>query len=189
MRRLYLLRHAKSDWSDGILEDFDRPLSERGRRDAPLIGAYLAACAASPGLVLCSSARRTVQTWDLIGRRLDGAPRCELREDLYLATPDRIIAAIRSVDEAADSMMLIGHNPGIHAAAVSLAAAGTDRLVSRMRLKYPTGALAVIDFETARWGDIGPRAGSLESFVRPKDLRGPDAAARLARGRRLAETS
>ncbi len=176
MRRLYLLRHAKSDWSDETLEDFDRPLSERGRRDALLIGAYLAAQKAAPGLVLCSPARRTVQTWDFIRGALETAPRFALREGLYLATQGGIIAAVRAAAEAETSIMVIGHNPGMHAAALTLAAAGESRLVRRLRLRFPTGALAVIDFETLRWAETGFRSGSLESFVRPKDLRRPDAA-------------
>ena len=179
MRTIHLLRHAKSDWPADTPEDFDRPLSDKGRREASLIGAQLAARAVPPALVLCSAAKRTIQTWDIIGPLLDGVTRgvtrggtrFELREDLYLASCEALLAAIRSAPDGADSLMLIGHNPGLHGLAVSLIGSARTGAVRRVRRSFPTGALATIDFEAARWADIAPRAGALKDYIRPKDLR------------------
>lgn len=167
MRRVYLLRHAKSDWTDPHLADFDRPLSGRGRRDAARIGACLARREAPPGLVLCSSARRAAETWEIVGRDLGPPPRVALRGDLYLAAPEDLLAAVQGADAAASALILVGHNPGIHALALSLAAAPAGRLEE----KYPTGGLAEFVFPADRWADVAAGAGALRGFVVPRDLR------------------
>ena len=165
MRALYLLRHAKSDRSDATLADFDRPLSERGRRDARRIGARFAARAA-PELVLYSPARRTMETWEIVRGVLGTPARAAPREAIYLAPPETLLATIRGVEDAASPLLLIGHNPGVHMLALSLIGAPAGRLDA----KYPTGGLATIVFEAERWADVGERTGSLESFVAPRDL-------------------
>ena len=171
MLRVHFLRHAKSDWSDTFRDDADRELAERGQRDARLMGEYLSYLRLPPELVLCSPARRTAQTWDLITRIWDGAPICEMHENLYLASQDELIPIVRGVPETVSSVMLIGHNPGMHGAAVMLTSTRKDRLVSRLRGKYPSGSLAVIALKTDHWSDVRPRSGILESVIRPKDLR------------------
>lgn len=171
MRTIHLLRHAKSDEPSASREDFDRPLSDPGRYEALLIGEHLAALDVSPTLLLCSAAKRALETSEIIGKRLSGlAPRIEVRQDLYLASQEALLAAIRAVPDGVSSLMLIGHNPGLHGLAVLLIGSGRDDAMKRLRRKYPTGGLARIVFEAARWVDIAPRGGSLEDYVIPKDL-------------------
>ena len=175
MRRLLLLRHAKSSWDQGDDDDAARPLAARGRRAAPLIGRYISRHGLVPDLVLCSTAERARQTLELViaewERPAVDAAKVEMRSSLYLAPPGEMLAAIRRVDEAVERLMIIGHNPGMAMLALRLAARGDPRGMKTMAAKYPTAALAVLDFEIEKWPAIAPGAGYLQSFVRPKDLK------------------
>lgn len=171
MRTLYLLRHAKSDWSDAAAADIDRPLAARGRAAAPAVGAYMRAHGLAPSLVLCSPARRTRETWDLVAATLDAAPAVEFPDALYLASEVALLATARAAPDRHESVLLIGHNPGMQEFATSLSGAGKPKALRRVADKFPTGGLAVISFEAARWADVAPGRGRLERFVRPRDLR------------------
>ncbi len=166
VRRLYLLRHAKSDWADPNRADFDRPLAARGSRDAPRMGAYLAGLDTPPELVLCSAARRARETWELVRPAFPDSVRCEIRRDLYLATPGDLLHAVNEVDAGVSALMLIGHNPGLHELALALA----DASASDLDWKFPTGAVAAIAFEGDGWADATPGGGRLEAFVVPRRL-------------------
>ena len=170
MRTLYLLRHAKSDWGDPGLGDFDRPLAPRGKRAAPAIAAWMNANGCVPRFVLCSSARRAAETWALVSDVLDDAPEIEMTEDLYHASPQRLLALARGLPDRHLSAMMIGHNPGFHLLASALAGEGPDDLLHGLATSYPTGALAGIDFDAASWADIAPDSGRLACFVRPRAL-------------------
>lgn len=165
LRKLYVLRHAKSDRPDGTLADFDRRLSERGRRDAQRIGAWLAA-REPPGRVVCSPARRTVETWEIVRDVLASPVPAMLCEAIYLASPEALLATIRSTEETVSPLMLIGHNPGVHMLALSL----IDAPEGHLRTKYPTGGLATIVLKAASWADVEKGSGSIEDFVAPRDL-------------------
>jgi phosphohistidine phosphatase len=174
MKTIYLLRHAKSDWADASVGDHDRRLNERGRDAAPRIGAYLKAHRYRPDLVLCSTARRTVETLGLIKADLGEGVAVEFEERLYLAEPQHLMQRLRALDDGAKSVMFIGHNPGIAQFADQLCAspkdAAEEKTHKRMREKFSTCAVAVIQSPTKAWRDVRPGTGKLKDFMRPKDL-------------------
>lgn len=167
MKTALLLRHAKSNWKQSALADHDRPLKKRGRRDAPLMGAFLRGRDLTPGLVLCSSAKRAVETLELL---FDDPPETGISKSLYMAHPGDLMAALRAAPDGHASVMIIGHNPGLELLAGQLAGSGDAVAVERLAVKYPTCGLAVISFDVAGWRDIGPRLGHLDSFTIPGDL-------------------
>jgi phosphohistidine phosphatase len=166
MKRLLLLRHAKSSWDDPELDDHDRPLAPRGRRATKLMAEHLRRESVAPELVLCSSARRTRETLDRIESAL-GKAKVEIEPELYAASEQRLLERVQEVPEAFESVMLIGHNPGIERLALSLAGSGAE--LAAIRRKYPTGALATLEF-SGRWTELGPGGARLASFVTPKEL-------------------
>ena len=173
MRRLMLLRHAKSSWNDPGVDDHDRPLSDRGHRDAPLIGAWLARHALQPDAVLCSTALRARQTCEHVLRALPAAPSPRLLKALYtFGGEGPLTAAIRRHGGDARTLLLVGHNNAMHNLAAALAATGAPKPLARLRRKYPTAALSVFALDIDDWRDFAPFGGHLEHFVRPKDLRG-----------------
>jgi phosphohistidine phosphatase len=163
--RLILIRHAKSDWDDPMLDDIDRPLNPRGEKDAPRIGQWLAAQSFVPDQILCSAARRTQETTALITAALPAAPRIEVLPALYNASADRLLATIRK--STAPTLAVVAHNPGIGELADRLIKARPDH--TRFA-QYPTGATTVIDFDLPAWKDVGPRKGGATAFVTPHDL-------------------
>lgn len=168
MKTIYLLRHAKSSWSDPELADVDRPLAGRGISAAVMMGEHLVRAGARPGLILCSPALRTRQTAQLAGLE---DPLYD--ETLYQANGMGLLARLKDLPAALASVMLIGHNPGLRSLALLLAQArpggwAWDRLVG----KLPTGALVTLVSDTGRWEELALGSCSLEGFVRPKDLVG-----------------
>ena len=170
MKTLYLLRHAKSSWDDPTLADHDRPLAPRGRKAAPRMAVWLRTEARRPDMVICSSAARARETWDLIARELQPAPEVDIRRSVYDAGPDQLIATARGAPARVATLMLVGHNPAMEEAAALLAGGGDTRALATMQSKYPTAALAELSFDVDNWADIGRDAGYLARFVRPKDL-------------------
>jgi phosphohistidine phosphatase len=161
---LYLLRHAKSSWDDPGLDDHDRPLAPRGRRAARQLAEHLQQESTEPDLVLCSSARRTIDTLDAIRKALGENAAIVVEDDLYGASESDLLARLKAVPADSGSVMLIGHNPGIQYLAVMLAAGGEK--LDRIRRKYPTAALATLSFG-AGWAQLEPGAAVLEAFWRP----------------------
>lgn len=170
MKTLFLLRHAKSSWDDPLLADIQRPLAPRGRKAAPRIGRVMARNGWVPDRVLCSSALRAVQTWDLVSVQLDTPIRLEVREDLYHATPSDLLTTLRTLPDSVGSVLLVGHNPTFHDLALGLTGGGREDAVDHLKRKYPTGSLAVFELPVARWGDMDPGVGYLKDFVRPRTL-------------------
>ncbi|MFI5016326.1 MAG: SixA phosphatase family protein [Dongiales bacterium] len=170
MKRLSLLRHAKSDRSDPAAADFDRGLTNRGRQAAPAMGRYLRRQKLVPDIVLCSAARRARETWELAAAALKAEIPVEYSERLYLATPAQILRLLHQLPETTESALLIGHNPGFHALALQLLGSGDGEARAQLQAKFPTAALAVIDFEVERWGDLAAGKGKLERFLAPRDL-------------------
>lgn len=167
MRRLLLLRHAKSDRPPGVA-DLDRPLDARGREAAPRMGAYLASEGLQPDLALVSPSKRTRETWEAVAAALDAVP-LEIVETIYEAPPKALLDAVRAGPDTAGTLILVGHNPGMEALADRLVGAGPRAARNRLAQGFPTAALAVIEFDVARWSEIDGD-GRLERFVRPKDL-------------------
>lgn len=174
MKRLLLLRHAKTVPAGAGIEDHDRELMKRGREDAPLVGRYMQAQKYIPDLILCSTSRRTVETADLVISELTGTKTIDFEEALYLAEPRIIHAAIRGAPETARTLMIVGHNPGLEQLAAALAREPVKRKerdrFDSIEEKFPTGALAVLEFDVPRWRDVATGQGALIDFVRPRDL-------------------
>lgn len=174
MKRLFLLRHAKTVPANPGIEDHDRELLERGRNDAPAIGAYMAGKTYLPDLILSSTARRTVETVELLSEKLPRAQHIEYTDRLYLAGQKEMLALIRSVAASVSNLLVVGHNPGIEQLATALSRQPVKRKerdrFDQIEEKFPTSALAVLDFAVARWRDVTPGRGELIDFVRPRDL-------------------
>jgi phosphohistidine phosphatase len=165
-RTLYLLRHAKSSWDDPGLADHERPLAPRGRRDAKRVAAHLRTLGIEPELVLCSSSARTRETLEYLLPALGGST--VLYEDgIYGASRDELLARARGVPDEVESLMLIGHNPGMEDLAIALASSGDG--LERVREKFPTAALATLTLATS-WSGLAPGEAVLESYVVPKQL-------------------
>jgi phosphohistidine phosphatase len=170
MRTLLLMRHAKSSWERPDLADLDRPLAPRGRESAPLIARYIKQSRWQPDLVLCSPAARVRETWQLMAPVLGGTVACKTLRTIYPGAPSRLLETLqRAADEVA-TLMLIGHNPGLGHLASDLCGRGPKQALERIRGKFPTAALAVIEFDIDHWDQLAPGAGRLRAFVRPKDL-------------------
>ncbi len=167
MKHVLLLRHGKSSWDDPKLADHDRPLAPRGRRAAKLIAEHLRRDLPAPELVLCSSARRTRDTLERISPALGGRVTVQIEDELYAASEERLLERVRELDEGVESVLLIGHNPGLERLALELAGSG-DKLAG-VRRKYPTAALATLEFD-GTWRELRPGSAELTDFVTPKQL-------------------
>ena len=170
MRTLMLMRHAKSSWDQPEFDDLDRPLAPRGRDAAPLIAGYIRKSKWQPDLVLCSPAARARETWQLMTPVLDRTVDCKMLRAIYPGAPSRLLEALRRAADEVETLMLIGHNPGLGRLAAGLCGTGPKKPLERMCGKFPTAALAVIDFDVDRWDQVAPGAGRLRAFVRPKDV-------------------
>lgn len=170
MKTLYLLRHAKSSWKKPARDDFERPLSKRGRRAAHLIGEYLGDRGIRPAQILCSPARRTRETCEHLESRFAAAVPVRLEKGIYLADAPALLRRLRRLSDSLPSVMVIGHNPGLERLALILIGAGDVEARQRLESKFPTGALAVLTADIDQWRLLGPGCARLEVFVRPKDL-------------------
>lgn len=170
MRRLILFRHAKAEPSEPGLEDRARGLVERGRKDAARIGAYMKSHALVPDRVVISPAARTQETWKITAAAFRPAPGAASADQLYDATPHAIFAVIKDAPVAAHTLMVVGHNPGLHEVALMLIASGDIDARERLREKLPTAGLVIIDFAFDDWSKLHPQSGRLERFVSPKSL-------------------
>lgn len=170
MRTLHLLRHAKSSWDDLGLRDHDRPLSERGERSAAAIGAYLRQIALAPDLVLCSTARRAVDTLKAIRGALPAGTRVEISRGLYEVDSAALLSRIRRIAPGVGVVLVVGHNPGMEDLAAGLSGpdseSGPRKALAR---KFPTGALASLEIED-EWDALDWDRGRLVRFVTPKEL-------------------
>jgi phosphohistidine phosphatase len=165
MKRLLLLRHAKSSWSDPGIADFDRPLNERGLRAAPLMGRYMRDRGLRPDLILCSPAERARQTAALLVEAAGLSAPLRYDERIYEATAARLAEVVSQADEGAGELLLVGHNPGMEEL-LELLTGETRRM--------PTAALACVELDTDKWAKLAPRSGRLEWQVRPKELEAGD---------------
>jgi phosphohistidine phosphatase len=174
VKRLLLLRHAKAVPGGAKVDDHGRELAARGRSDAPTMGRYMRKHDFVPDLVLCSTSKRTIETAELVFGEFREKPDTEFVEALYLAEADALIAAVRAVSDACESVCFVGHNPGMEVCAGILARDPVKRkekdALDALEEKFPTCALAILDFDLKRWRDMEPGTGMLIDFVRPRDL-------------------
>ncbi len=165
MKRLILTRHAKSAWDDPLTPDHDRPLNDRGKAAAADLGQWLASRGYVPGEVLCSDAVRTRKTWSGIAPALPGSPGLELKPALYHAGPEVMLAVLRHA--TSDTVMIIGHNPGISEFAGRLVAHPPQNADFA---RYPTGATLVVDFNINSWTEAGFGGGATVDFIVPREI-------------------
>jgi phosphohistidine phosphatase len=161
MRTLYLLRHAKSSWSDASLRDFDRPLNDRGREAAKQIGERLASEKLNEPVVICSPALRTRQTAEIVFASAGLSVEEHFDERVYEASLGDLLQVVSEIDDNEELAILIGHNPGFAELLATLTGERRD---------VPTCALAKITFAVASWRDVRTGEGNLEWFITPKEL-------------------
>jgi phosphohistidine phosphatase len=165
-KRLFILRHAKSSHDDPSLSDRERPLAPRGRRAAKAMSTHLLERGIRPALVLCSPATRARQTLSGLAPALDGSD-IRIESGLYEASAHGLLARLQTIPKTVPSAMVIGHNPAIERLALDLAATGPH--LADVSRKYPTGALATLEF-TADWSQLDADGARLIGFVKPRDL-------------------
>ncbi|MGW2848781.1 SixA phosphatase family protein [Streptomyces sp. NPDC001274] len=164
-RRIVLLRHAKAEWSQN--SDHERPLAERGRKDAPVAGRRLAGAGIDLDLALCSTAARTRETWKLAVHEMPRRPRTVYEDRLYEASLGELIALVNETPEDVRDLLVIGHNPGMHALADALAGEAEGDTLARMsRSGFPTSAFAVVEFNGS-WKGVEHGVGKLVEYWTP----------------------
>ena len=171
MKRLFLLRHAKSGWDDPVARDFDRPLNPRGRRAAQTIGRYLHKEGIGFDRVVASPAVRVVETLDELAHGLAEtlAPVWDRR--IYLAAASALLDVVQETPDAAESLLLVGHNPGLEELVLLLVPDDEDDAArDEVEEKFPTAAVVELHFAARRWADVDANGATLVRFVRPRDL-------------------
>lgn len=170
MKTLFLLRHGKSSWVDRDVPDFDRPLKNRGIGASKLIGQYMASKGQHPEVILCSQSVRTQETLKYFLEANKGDHDIKIIRSLYLAGPDRIIKQLSKVPESVNSVMVIGHNPGLQLLTMELTSEPNHHL-RQVGKKFPTGALAELSSEQTSWKPLSAGTFTLENYIMPRDLK------------------
>jgi phosphohistidine phosphatase len=160
VKTLYILRHAKSSWDKPDLADFDRPLNERGLIAAPFMGEIIYDRQFQPDVILASPAKRSKQTAILVKETAELKARIKYDDRIYEASPQILLQVVAEVDNKHESVMLVGHNPGIE---------GFIRYLTGKTVQMPTAALAVIELNVKSWRDTDADDGNLKTMIRPKD--------------------
>ncbi len=168
MKTLHLLRHAKSSRDDPALADHERPLNKRGRATAKAMAKYMARTKIAPDIVLCSTAVRAKETLDPIAERLRPA-QVVFADGIYEVPQGELWKQLRALPEKAQTVLMIGHNPGLHDLVLALAGAGGRNQPPLSEGKFPTGALATFSFE-GKWKDLQPGGARLVSLIEPRRL-------------------
>ncbi|MEU0672031.1 histidine phosphatase family protein [Streptomyces sp. NPDC006172] len=169
LRRLVVLRHAKSAWPEGT-SDHDRPLAPRGLRDAPAAGRALAGAGRIPDLAVCSTAERARRTWELASAEWETPTPVRHDPRLYAADPDDLLEVARETPPEVGTLLLVGHNPGLEELILALAAEGVDDTLAQVRTKFPTSALAVLDWHGPTWQALTPHTARLTAFTVARGL-------------------
>jgi phosphohistidine phosphatase len=168
MRRLILLRHSTAIRAERGEGDQDRVLTPEGRADAAMVGAYLANHSFRPDRVLVSPAARTRDTWRQVAAALRVAPDAAFDQRIYNATSQALFNVLVETPDDSRTVLMLGHNPGLHELAMLLVANGDIDIRERLRENFPTSGIAIIDFALDSWSKLHARAGRLERFVSPK---------------------
>jgi phosphohistidine phosphatase len=169
VRTLYVLRHAKSDWGDSSLSDFDRPLNDRGWKAAKAMGREMRERDITPDLVLVSPAARTTETLARVEEGFGETFRSTPTRSIYLAQTESLIALVRGAPIEVRRIMIVGHNPGMHELVLAMTEGPRD-LREDVAAKFPTAALAEVSFDVGDWTDVKLGSGRIRSFLKPRDL-------------------
>ncbi|WP_108811279.1 histidine phosphatase family protein [Sphingorhabdus sp. Alg231-15] len=178
MKRLTLLRHAKSSWDDPVARDFDRPLNDKGKRAAAIIGKFIKRNAMSFDQILASPAVRVIETLEHVepASGLSFEPKWDRK--IYLASSVTLMDVLRSANADAEHVLMVGHNPGLEDLIFDLVPDdGSSEARGAVEVKYPTAALAELSLDIGNWSDIADSCATLNRFTRPRDLDpelGPD---------------
>lgn len=171
MKTLGIFRHAKSDWNDARLRDFDRPLNARGRKGAAIMGRHIVDHGISWERIIASPAVRVAQTIEFAAEAVGTNPVPNWDRRVYLASSATLLDILREQDGDPASILLIGHNPGLEDLIFDLVPDdGSSPLRDIVEEKFPTAAFAVIELDIARWSDIDDNCGHLKHLTRPRDL-------------------
>ena len=167
-KTLILFRHAKSSWADNA-EDHERPLAERGRKAAPVMAKWLVGKGLKPTVALVSTARRTQETWALVAPAFGKVTKRDAPA-IYEAPAERILDAIHAVEHSVDSLIIVGHNPGMEDVAKLLMKDDGGEPGARLRRKFPTAGIAVLNLPVDDWTEVTVHIAELADFVTPKSL-------------------
>ena len=165
MKNLLVMRHAKSDWSDTSLSDFNRPLNNRGRKAAPFMGNELLKRDKKPDLIMSSPAERAKSTAEKVASAVGYKTSIQFEEDFYFGYIDEIIEAVKQCNQQQNRVLIIGHNPTLESLVASLTG-------NNDYLRMPTAAIASILFDIGNWSDLKKSTGNLEWLILPKQLMG-----------------
>ncbi len=165
---ILLMRHAKSSWDDPGLTDHERPLADRGKRDAPKMGRMLKISGFTPGHIISSTARRAVETAKLVAGHSSFDPeKIETDRGLYFSSSDDYVKAIQRTSQKVETVMLVGHNPLMEEVCSQLVT-----MMDRLSVRFPTAAVACLRFDGRSWSDCEPGVNQLVWFVNPKMISG-----------------
>ena len=167
MKTLFLLRHAKSSWKDQDVADFERPLNDRGRKAAELVGNFIAKQNVTIDLVISSPAVRARQTIELVLKAAKRSPELRFDQRVYEASPTRLLEIISQIEDDWKSVLLVGHNPGMEELLT---------LLVGVEMHMPTASLARVALSSKKWDKILAEKGVLESFVRARELKPEESA-------------
>ena len=170
MKRLFVLRHAKSSWDDSALEDFNRPLNDRGWKSARRIGRELNHRDLRFDLVIASTAARVRETIDGLRDKFDLNVEIRFEPRMYLADEQTLLSLVRALPAKVHAPLLVGHNPGLERLLVELTHDDGDGLRHRIANKYPTGAFAGVELPADQWTDVTPGSGEIVELILPKEL-------------------
>ena len=175
MKQLAILRHAKSDWGNPGMTDFDRPLNKRGRKAAKKVGLALRERGLAVDRIVCSPAQRAKETVERFERGFErgfeSLPPVSLEPRLYMCATGTLIDVIRDLPDDAATVMIVGHNPGFHDIVLRMTLPDEQGLRDKVGANYPTGAFALIDFPVTSWADVAPATGEIRDVIVPRELR------------------
>lgn len=170
MKKLILMRHAKSSWQDQGLDDHARPLNARGKSAAKTMGKWLKSQDITPDLALVSSAQRTTETWSLLSPEMGSKVESEILQELYLASPVEMLAVLNGAPSDSDCLLMISHQPGTSILAQRLSDGSEPEECARAYRHFPTAGMAILDFQIEQWSQLEFGIGKFVQFVVPKDI-------------------
>ena len=170
MKKVILLRHAKSSWADPALEDHDRPLNKRGKSAAPVIAQWLAHRKHLPDTILCSSSRRTRETVEQMRKAVPDLPEAAIEPTLYHAAPGTMLERLKELPASAETAMLVGHQPGLGSLARLMSDGREKRRCRRAYEHFPTAAAAVLELDIDDWSELDVAKARFVDFAKPREL-------------------
>jgi phosphohistidine phosphatase len=163
MKNLLIMRHAKSDWADSQLSDFDRPLNSRGNNTAPIMGKELLERKKAPGLIISSPANRAKSTAEIVSKSIGYNKSILFKNELYFGQIEEIIKFIKKSDNSFEQIMIVGHNP-------TLEDLIDEFIIENGHYNMPTAAVVSILFDVEDWREISKKSGKIEWLIVPKEL-------------------